>query len=151
MENKMEQVVVAFSRSKKIFSKLVCLVTWSKWSHVALVHNNSVIEAVGDGVRQVSFRKFEQDKKEVVLVIFYVKSKEDTLNFALSQLGKSYDFSALAGIFFKRRWEEPTKWFCSELVAASLMKGGSSPFREGFTGRITPNDLWMVNPNRISL
>lgn len=144
----MEPVVVVFSRSKKIFSRLICLVTWSKWSHVGLVHNNSIIEAVGSGVRQVTLEEFHHDKREVIFVTYYVKDKAAVISFAQAQLGKKYDFSALIGILFKRNWGETTRWFCSELVAAALDSAGSSPFRRGLTGRITPNDLWMVNPER---
>lgn len=32
-----------------------------------------------------------------------------------AQVGKPYDWTALAGIFFRRDWSEDDSWFCSEL------------------------------------
>ena len=63
---------------------------------------------------------------------------------ALTQVGKPYDFSAITGIVLNRNWHNESKWFCSELVVVAFEKGGlpilstrpSSAF-----WRITPRDL----------
>jgi hypothetical protein len=51
------------------------------------------------------------------------------LAFAHAQVGKRYDLSDIRGIMFHRNWHDPTKWICSELVAAIAEAGG----------------LWMLN------
>ncbi len=145
----MDKVTIVYSNSSKILSKLIQIVTWSKWSHVAMLTEDgkNVIEAVGHGVREIPLKDFVKDKRRYTFQTYNVNSKSTVIEFARSQIGKKYDFSALFGIFFKRDWEKNNRWFCSELVTASLQADKSSPFRNDLDGRITPSDLWKVNPS----
>jgi hypothetical protein len=49
----------------------------------------------------------------------------EALQWALTQAGKPYDFSAICGIAFDRDWRGSRRWFCSELIAAALEVVGS--------------------------
>ena len=63
---------------------------------------------------------------------------------ARTQIGKPYDFSAIAGIAIDRNWRDETKWFCSELVAASFEHVGLpllSTRPSAAVWRYTPRDL----------
>jgi uncharacterized protein YycO len=63
---------------------------------------------------------------------------------AKRQIGKPYDFSAIAGIAFNRDWRNEARWFCSELVAAAFEAVGSpilSTRPSSAVYRITPRDL----------
>ena len=63
---------------------------------------------------------------------------------ALTQVGKPYDFSAIAGIAIDRDWHDDSKWFCSELLAVAFEKAFSpilSTRPSAQAWRITPRDL----------
>jgi uncharacterized protein YycO len=75
---------------------------------------------------------------------FTAEGIEEAYKWAWTQNGKGYDFSAITGMAVNRNWRDETRWFCSELIAASFEKVGapllsnrpSSP-----AWRITPRDL----------
>ena len=68
----------------------------------------------------------------------------NTLEFALEQVGKPYDFRMVAG-FVSRRTREARrslgKWFCSELVYAALEKGGLRLFNQTKPFEVSPDLL----------
>ncbi len=45
------------------------------------------------------------------------------LAFAHAQVGKPYDYTAIAGFLARRDWREDDSWFCSELQAAAFEAG----------------------------
>ena len=62
----------------------------------------------------------------------------------LSQRGKPYDYSALAGIVLHRDWgTDDSRWFCSELIAWAAQTSGIHLLRTEHKNRITPNHLLM--------
>jgi len=65
------------------------------------------------------------------------------LDYALTQEGKPYDFTAVfAQILFNRNWQWEGSWFCSELIAASFFRAGVPLFPNGISAyRVTPRDL----------
>ncbi len=44
----------------------------------------------------------------------------EALTFTLAQIGKPYDWTAIAGILVRRDWHEEDSWDCSELGAATV-------------------------------
>ena len=61
---------------------------------------------------------------------------------ALTQVGKRYDFSAITGIALDRNWRDPSRWFCSELVAAAFESVDAPLLNPAAqVWRITPRDL----------
>jgi len=140
----MQTIRIAYSTGVFPIGPLVKLFTWSKWSHVVLLTDeNTGIEAtVLNGVQEVSFEYILNDSKELFIVEYEVVDSKAIIEAARSQIGKKYDFTALIGILFHHDWADEDKWFCSELVAFSFMKGGSPLFRKDSVNRITPEDLW---------
>ena len=67
------------------------------------------------------------------------------LNFLTAQIGKPYDFEAIAAFAIDRDWRNPEKWFCSELAAAALeaCKWFPKPLAS-VANEITPRDLLLV-------
>jgi uncharacterized protein YycO len=82
---------------------------------------------------------------------------EKMYEFALTQVGKPYDYSAIFGIALHRDWHDESKWFCSELVAVAAERAGNPllstrPSIQPYN--ITPRDLllsrnvyWMGDGN----
>jgi uncharacterized protein YycO len=63
---------------------------------------------------------------------------------AKTQTGKPYDFSAITGMAINRDWRNESKYFCSELIALAFEKAGSpvlSTRPSVGVYRITPRDL----------
>lgn len=135
---------VLFCRSNSIMSWLIRLLTWSEWSHVALVRGPQAIEAAWPRVGLTTVADIMGRHTTGVLVEYPCKDPDATWAWALNQLGRPYDLGALFGFFLHRDWTSDRRWFCSELVAAAFLAGGSPFFRPGLLWRLPPQLLWMI-------
>ncbi|KAF1054736.1 MAG: hypothetical protein GAK43_00685 [Stenotrophomonas maltophilia] len=102
----MERIQLLFSTTRHPFSGLIRAATWSRWSHVALVAGPHVIEAVAlGGVRQVSKAYAIQRASEYCLVDLPAHNAQAIIDAARSQIGKPYDWTAVAGLGLHRDWQ----------------------------------------------
>lgn len=70
---------------------------------------------------------------------------QDYLNFITEQLGKPYDKLGIVSFFLGRNWDDLDSWFCSELVAAGLVKCGYFKYPLATpSNKITPPDLLLL-------
>lgn len=137
---------VLFCTSSLPGAALIRAVTWSKWSHVALIlEDGTAIEAVYPKVRRVPLETVLNSHSKWVIVDIPTDCDKEIEEAAISQIGKPYDITALLGILVHRQWTDLDSWFCSELLAWSFAKGGKLLFREEDIHRITPQNLWMLN------
>lgn len=126
---------ILFSRSRLPGSYLIRWLTFSQWSHVALLMDNGdVIEATWPKVRKSNIKEFVRAHPD--FVIRYLDGDEDRV---LSQIGKDYDISGLF-MFLNpwRDWTTDDKWFCSELIAYA-----TGLFTEN--SRVSPQMLYLVS------
>ena len=65
------------------------------------------------------------------------------LDFLTDQIGKPYDFWGAFGLGLHRDWQKDDSWWCSELVEAMFVVGGSRRFIADLH-RVTPQHSWMV-------
>lgn len=137
---------VLFCRSKLPGSVLIRAVTWSDWSHVAIIDGEEAIEATWPKVRAVPLAEVIATHSSHIMVDLPCRDPAAVIAAARSQIGKPYDLTALFGLALRRDWQEPDSWFCSELVAWSFDKGGSPLFRPDALHRITPQHIWMLAP-----
>lgn len=121
--------------------------SWSRWSHVAIVDGNQVIEAVAlDGVVTTPIAsRLKQDPSWIISAL-PCNDPEAVTAAARTQIGKPYDYTGVLGIGLHRDWQQDDRWFCSELVAWAFAQGGNPLFRHHANRRVTPQDLWMLNP-----
>lgn len=139
---------LVLSSSNMLGSKLIKFLTWSTWSHVGILcDDDMVIEATWPRVRRVSLDEFLQHKTMSVFIDIPCSDRKAAIAAAEEQLHKPYDVCGLFAFFgFGRRdWMQDDHWFCSELAAYALMKGGMVIFRPGSTNRITPQHFWLIN------
>lgn len=121
--------------------------SWSKWSHVAIIDGDDVIEAVAiDGVVVTPLADRKASDPTWQIVTLPCAKPDAVISAARSQLGKPYDYTGVLGIGLHRDWQQTNRWFCSELVAWAFEQGGSPLFRAGASRRVTPQDVWMVPP-----
>jgi len=121
--------------------------SWSRWSHVAIVDGDSVIEAVAlKGVTRTPLAvRTSQDPCWTVTDLACAQPQA-VIAAAASQIGKPYDYTGVLGIGLHRDWQADDSWFCSELVAWAFQRAGVPIFRAGASHRVTPQELWMLQP-----
>ncbi|MEW6612718.1 MAG: YiiX/YebB-like N1pC/P60 family cysteine hydrolase [Pseudomonadota bacterium] len=143
----MSAVQLLFTRRRHPGSALIRVATWSRWSHVALVDGDEVIEAAAPhGVRRASVGAAIDRAARCALVELPARDPAAVLAAAASQLGKPYDWTAVLGLGLRRDWQEEDAWFCSELVAWAFQHAGEPLFRAEVLRRVTPQHLWMLAP-----
>lgn len=143
-------VRLLFSTTRLPFSLLIRATTWSRWSHVALVDGNQVIEAAAPGgVRVSPLKEAIGRASDYVIVELPARNAAAIIAAARSQVGKPYDWTAVAGLGLHREWQEDDAWFCSELIAWAADKAGEAWFREDSLRRVTPQHLWMLPPHAV--
>jgi hypothetical protein len=137
----MNTVRVIFARNNLPISLLIRVVTWSRWSHCAIVDGDTVIEAKGGcGVVRTSLKDFTERYTDYAFADMpVIDTRKAAIQRAAAEIGKPYDLKALFGILFRTGWECGDSWFCSEHVAHA-----SGIFRSERVSRITPEMIWSV-------
>lgn len=136
-----------FSTTGSPFSALIRATTWSRWSHVALIDGDSVIEAAAlHGVRRIPAAQAVAAARRAAVVDMSCCDPQAVIAAAAEQIGKPYDWTAVLGLGLRRDWQEPDAWFCSELVAWAFDAAGQALFRPDSLRRVTPQHLWMLAP-----
>ena len=136
---------VLFCTSKLPGAAIIRAVTWSKWSHVALIDGDNAIEAAWPRVRVRPLADVLADHPNYTIADIPCEDPNAVLNAARSQIGKPYDLTALLGLWLHRDWQEDNKWFCSELLAWAFTQAREPLFRTDAVKRITPQHMWMVS------
>jgi len=137
---------ILLCRSNTVGSWLIRAMTWSSWSHAALVNGYQCVEATWPRVREVDTMDVILRHSDFTLIDLPCANPAAAWEAALSQVGDRYDWRALFGFLVHRDWAAPGRWFCSELVAWSFAAGGSPLFRPDLTHRVTPQMIWMLPP-----
>ena len=131
-----------FIRQRTIGSAFIRAALWSDWSHVLLASadGDAIESRAFSGVRLTTLQE-AIDLSSKYALRSVVCDAGLAWSFATQQLGKPYDWTAVLGIGLHRDWNADDKWFCSELVVASLMAGGTMILNKP-TARVTPQDLF---------
>ena len=96
---------------------IIRAVTWSDWSHVAIIDGEEVIEATWPAVRVVPLADVIVKHSRFVVADIPCQDPAAVIAAARSQIGKPYDLTAIFGMLARRDWQEADAWFCSELTA----------------------------------
>lgn len=133
-----------FCNSNMIGSWIIRKLTFSRWSHVAIVDGGTVIEAVWPRVRRVPLSRVIEMHRDHEFAEIDVELESVALSFAGSQIGKRYDWRALFGLITPTRdWERTEQWDCAELVAAAINAGSRRMIFRSHA-RITPQMLYLL-------
>ncbi len=138
----MAPVRLAFYRGTGLTGWAIRTVTWSDYDHVALLlPDGSVLDVEpGAGVS-------EHATVRVADAVFAVDAPDSACDhavaFAMQQIGKPYDWTAVIGIGLHRDWRQTDSFFCSELVALAFENAGCPLLHANHVNRVTPGDLLM--------
>jgi uncharacterized protein YycO len=143
-------ILIRFTRGTGIDGAIVRYATWSNYAHVGfLLPDDTILDATPEF--GVSLRHdYDDATTRYYKPALAPRAIDKAVQWAASQVGKPYDWSAIYGIIFRRDWHKPTAWFCSELVQNGSEVGGD-PFLVdgGQIDRITPRDL-ELSPKLVS-
>lgn len=90
----------------------------------------------GVAERPINYARFDREERYTARGITFA------YEWARTQLGKKYDYSAIFGIALDRNWKDQGKWFCSELCSAAFDITKAPLFNPlADPWRITPRDL----------
>lgn len=144
-------IKLRFIQENNIGSWAIRFWTWSPWSHVEFLIDNidnlpaGYLSAREDGVQLRPLDYCKPTKEIFGTINCSSEIAAKVLDFAISQIGKPYDFTALLSFVIHRDWLEPDSWICSELVAASFAQA-EYPLLDAFElNRISPRDI-MLSP-----
>lgn len=143
----MESVRVIFTRNWLPGSRLIRARTWSRWSHVALIDGDEVVEAaMFAGVRSTPLADLIAASSAYSIQHLPVRDAATFIAAVRSQIGAGYDWPGALGIGLRLDLER-SKWYsCAELLAWAAHETGQPWFRPDRIGRVTPEHLWMLAP-----
>jgi uncharacterized protein YycO len=124
-----------------IFDALTKFAQYGFWAtHCEIVVDGGYLGARLDGgvrVRPVDYDAGKFSREEIVAVPATDVQERCFLEFAFAQLGKPYDWSAIAAFYVSRDWQDDRAWWCSELTGASFVANGMFRKPENFQRRFT--------------
>lgn len=134
------KTLLRFSAGNDLISLAIQQRTGCIWSHIDFLVGDRLLGALPGG--GVQYR--DRIHGEIRSVVYEVIGVENGHKYLESQIGKPYDYCAIAGLFllFPRNWEDEKRWFCSEGIAASLMAAGC-PITSVEAWGVTPRDIWI--------
>lgn len=90
-----------------------------------LIGGDDVIDATfRHGVALRRREQFERRRRIVEVIDVPLPDERAAVMFALEQVGKPYDWTAIVGFMGLRDWSSDRRWYCSELCASALIAGG---------------------------
>lgn len=136
-------VTLRFTRRKGFTPWLIRTYTWSEIDHVEflLPNQGKTLGAIPNG--GVQLRPYVKQEGEIIAHVHCSSEvARKVMDFAHSQIGKKYDWSAIYGIAAKRDYHDPDRWICSELIAAAF-EYAKLPLLNVNCNRFSPRDIYI--------
>jgi uncharacterized protein YycO len=145
MTTRLQPSVLLF-RGRGIVSTLIRWQTRGRYSHAALLTpGGEIIESWQfAGVRIKTITDW-RDVDRFTIPSMSGEQWNRALDFALSQVGKRYDYVGVARFISRERSPDNGRWFCSELVDAALRHAGVHLFERIESAEISPG-LLAISP-----
>jgi uncharacterized protein YycO len=118
--------------------------TWGDWSHVDIKTTRGWLGARSNGgvqIRPWNYCSFT--KQETRTITLPEEQEANIMNWFTSQIGKPYDYLAVAGMPFRKDWRDDKRWFCSELIMEGFQQAGVYLLNAQHMNRVTPRDLYL--------
>ncbi|WP_342617224.1 hypothetical protein [Rhodoferax sp. GW822-FHT02A01] len=138
----MPHLTIAYCRRFDFASEVIRFFTGGAlWSHCGVVVGDVVVEALTRGVVTTPINDWKYPAFAFVQV--ECPDPEAAEQFALDQVGKKYDWLGCLGAPWRAHWQNPNRWYCSELAEAALVAGGRKRWRDEKMG-VSPMESWVV-------
>lgn len=141
----MATMTVRFVTESDLVSALIREKTWCPYSHCEFVlDDGTALGARASGgvqIRPINYAKFSAEARFTVEMTNEQKFIIET--FAKAQIGKSYDFGAIAGNLLHVDWRSHDRWDCSQLLAAAFEQAFPLIRIPSEFDGVTPRDLLM--------
>jgi uncharacterized protein YycO len=134
--------LLRFTRGSGLGAAVVRIGTWSWCAHVGFkLESGIVLDATPEC--GVAFRDAKDDETTQYYRPLAPKAHVDAaVRWAMLQVGRPYDWTAIYGMFVRRDWHKDDKWFCSELICGAF---GAAQWPllqdQRLYDRISPRDL----------
>ncbi len=129
-------------KGRGFISRLIRWQTRSQYSHAAIMLPcGRVLEAwQGEGVR-IKWLRDWCDVDRFRVTDMTEEQWETAIAFARAQIGKKYDYRGVWRFLSRRKPARDDRWFCSELVFASLAAAGVKLLAAVDIGEVSPGML----------
>lgn len=137
-------IKVRFVDGSGFVSDFIKFWTWSDWSHVDIWTPDGWLGARSNGGVQI--RPFDYTtfvKEEIRVITLDDETEAKIMQYLRDQIGKPYDYMAVAGMPFRQDWQSDNRWFCSELIAAAFAQAGIPLLDATDYYRVTPRDIYL--------
>ena len=144
----MEHVDIVLASTVGPFSTAIKAVTWSQWSHTAMVMpEGQIIEATlsGGGVHYSTLISLLERSDKWAIVRVPVKDQAEVFFRMDGLVGKPYDLIGALALGLHRDLSEDDKFWCSEANYFAIHEAGNKIFRMECMNRITPEHFWQQN------
>lgn len=145
------RVKIIFSKSDKVFSRIIRFFTAGFWSHCGIVDFNKVVDASAIlGVSSSPYSTWVLNRSvEVVSVSIDPEKKEAADKWLADQIGLKYDFKFIRSLFNPFRdnpvYIDGKKQFrCNELVYKYLIRCGVEELDQDWIFRSSPESLYQI-------
>jgi hypothetical protein len=145
-------LVAAYSRRTRLpLTVTKAMTSGDIWSHCGIVvpdpeRNGElvVVEALMfKGVVKTPIEEWKNRYPFYDFVAIECPRPEAGVKFALDQVGSGYDYLGMIGAPWRTDWDDPHRWYCSELLEACVKAAGLQRFRNGKRG-IRPMETFLV-------
>lgn len=130
---------VIFCNNNDFTSLLIKWVTQSNWHHCGVIIEEDGIKYVIHAKTKVGVIKEPLHKVMNDYPDHEIRVMSGNANKAVKLLGLPYDMGGAIGHYFSK-WNDPDKWFCSELVAYC-----ADEVNPDFIGRFTPQRCYAIS------
>lgn len=144
-------LVVAYSRRTRLPLTVTKLMTSGDvWSHCGVVAPDPesqkivVVEALMfKGVVKTPIEEWKARYPTFSFVGIDCPDPAAGEEFAIEHAGKKYDYLGMLGAPWRISWDDPERWYCSELVEACVVAAGRNRWRPGKRG-IRPMETFLA-------
>lgn len=141
---------VLLVKGNGVISKLIKLVTRSKYSHVSLAISDTYVIEI-DWKYRLQIRPIEYKSFDVYRLNRDLTNEDlfKMLDYAYSLIGTKYDFSKIVSLFFemifgkrgKMLFNNPSKYICSDIVDLAYQQIGIDLVEKYGEQDVTPDDI----------
>lgn len=114
-----------FVRADNIGGALIRMFEGGEASHVGIDVGDCIIDStLLHGTTCRSHVEFIRRRTLIDTIDVPLPDEAAAITFLREQVGRPYDWTAIIGFMLFRDWSYDDRWYCSELAATAMLRGG---------------------------